>query len=557
VVIGTLACLLKIRSNLHSYADPTRSLVNPQLLRAADVAADAAASSQAAPPNVVFIQHESLSGSIMLNTEKGKANTPFFHERMANDPDFYAFEHHRTGSGHALDAMPSLMTGCLPYIKKGMKYSHANGKAIGYEFAEKGYATASFSSRILDEDITEGKFGVLHDLLAGGMDRVEDASVNPNLEIDINDQGTSDGQMLPLFEEWLEEFDRLKEEEGSPSKPFYAQFYNFNNHYPYLDDHSDFSRLHGDNYITSMKDTDRFLEDLFEFLSSTGRLENTIIVGSSDHGEDPFKKPLARTKVLTSHILHSVGYVYYPRHLMTHEGMEERLRRNTQMMTHTLDIFPTLLSIVHGGNVATDGEYHDHPMSDPNTAADEGCIAGIDLAAVDIPEDRVTIAMNLVSGVSRSLTLWAISTKDFTLYHRTGRTEVYPLQQGRDNDYVLEFGSCTKDVMKLCMTDLSEEKEEYFRRAITSLRSYGSSFVGESVKTSKIVRFFVNILGGESAMEQTADAMAAEYLGSKESRVAFIEGESAMEQTADAMADEHPAAMESRVALIGGESAME
>jgi len=519
VVLGTLACLLKMHSNLDSFDDPERSLVNQQLLRTTD----AATTSQAAPPNVIFIQHESLSGSIMFNTKTGKANTPFFHGRMANDPDFYAFEHHRTGSGHAVDAMTSLMTGCLPYIKKGIKYSHAMGKAIGYEFAEKGYATASFSSRILDEDMTEGKFSMLHDLLAGGMDRVEDASVNPNLEIDINDQGSSDGQMLPLFEEWLEDFDRQKEEEGSSSKPFYAQFYNFNNHYPYLDDHSDFSSLHGENYLSSMKATDQFLEDLFEFLSHTGRLENTIIVGSSDHGEDPFKKPMARTKVLTSHILHSVGYVYYPRNLMAHEGMGERLRRNTQMMTYTLDMHPTLLSILHGGNAATDGEYHDHPMSDPNTAADEGCISGIDLAAVDIPEDRVTIAINLASGIKRSLSLWAISTKDFALYHRTGRTAVSPLEQGSNDDYVLKYGSCTKDVMKLCMTDLSEEKEEYFRRAITSLRSYGSSFVGEGVKKSKFVKFFVDILGGESAMEQTADVMADEHAAAKESRVAFIE----------------------------------
>jgi len=42
-------------------------------------------------------------------------------------------------------------------------------------------------------------------------------------------------------------------------------------------------------YFDSLKTTDDFLKGLFDILARTGRLENTIIVGSGDHGEDPFK----------------------------------------------------------------------------------------------------------------------------------------------------------------------------------------------------------------------------------------------------------------------------
>jgi len=184
-------------------------------------------------PNVIYIQHESLSGSILLNTKKGKTSAPFFHDRMANDPDFYVFEHHRTGSGNTIDAMPSLMTGCLPYTVKGMEYAHAKGRSIGYEFAENGYSTASFSSRSLDDTVTTGQWSMLYDMLVGGMDKVESATTNPSVMIN-NGQGSSDDQMLPLFENWLHQLEQQKEddenptEEGATKKPFYAQFYNFN-----------------------------------------------------------------------------------------------------------------------------------------------------------------------------------------------------------------------------------------------------------------------------------------------------------------------------------------
>ena len=69
-------------------------------------------------PNIIYIQHESLSGSILINTKKGQISTPFLQLRMANDPDLYVFEHHCTGSGNTINAMPSLMTGCLPYTER-------------------------------------------------------------------------------------------------------------------------------------------------------------------------------------------------------------------------------------------------------------------------------------------------------------------------------------------------------------------------------------------------------------------------------------------------------
>mmetsp|Transcript_32322 Transcript_32322/g.67805 ORF Transcript_32322/g.67805 Transcript_32322/m.67805 type:complete len:976 (-) Transcript_32322:11-2938(-) len=476
-------------------------------------------------PNVIYIQHESLSGSILLNTEEGKTSAPFFHDRMANDPNFYVFENHRTGSGNTIDAMPSLMTGCLPYTEKGIKYAHAKGRSIGYEFAKNGYSTASFSSRTLDREMSRGKWRMLYDMLSGGMDKVEEATRNKKLKLD-NAQGSSDGQMLPLFEDWLAGLAQQEGEEKNPmgegvaKKPFYAQFYNFNLHYPYLDLDSgkkEKTESLGDEYYSSLKTTDDFLKSLFDILSRTGQLENTIIVGSGDHGEDPFKYRYARLYSLNSHILHAAAYVYYPRFLMPHEGVAERLRRNTQQLSYTLDVYPTIRSILYGVSGADNSDFDDpNPLSDPDTAASKGCLTGVDLTSVDIPEDRVVLAMNLASSqmsqARRFLQLYGLITKDSALYHRKDRTPFRELKQERNNEYVLEFDSCTQSTTSLCMTKVTRDKQEYFRRAIVWLRKEDNVFFGKDVQNSELVKFFVGKIGGETAMSKTKEAMEIEHV---------------------------------------------
>ncbi len=178
-------------------------------------------------PNVIYIQHESLSGSFLLNTEEGVAATPFFQGLRSNNSDFYVFENHRTGSGNTIDAMPALMTGCLPFEEEGIEYVRTKGRSIGYEFAERGYHTVSYSSRALDRTMKKGKWKMLYDMLAGAMDHVVDATSSTEVKKN-NGQGSADAQMLPLFEKWLDELDAREALTETSARPFYAQFYNFN-----------------------------------------------------------------------------------------------------------------------------------------------------------------------------------------------------------------------------------------------------------------------------------------------------------------------------------------
>ena len=321
---------------------------------------DAAATSAAAGgPNVIYVQHEGLSGAIALGTKEGRAAMPFFRERAARDPDFYAFEHARTVSGIALDAMPALMTGCLPYDKKALKWAHAAGRSVGFEFKRLGYHTASFCSRALGSNLKKRHWTELHNLLVGGMDRVVDP-LSQKWRLD-NKEGSDDRRMLPVFEQWLAE---LAEGED-PARPFYAQFYNFNQHYPYARRAGASKNDH--RYYQSLGTTNEFLRSLFEILDKTGRLRNTIIVGSGNFGDEPFKAKFAGHEALSSNILQPLSYIYYPRHLLPDPGAAARLRGNTQRLMHTLDLYPTIQGILR--HAVAKGGGGNTPRRTPRPAA--------------------------------------------------------------------------------------------------------------------------------------------------------------------------------------------
>ena len=279
-VVGSLLLFMSETDQFSlEYEDYNRRL---EATPSTNVTKDSADASSAATtgPNIIYIQHESLSGSMMLNTEAGAKAMPFFQDRMHNDPDMYVYEHTRTGSGNTIDALPALMTGCLPYNGEGVKYTHAIGQSIGYDFHNLGYRTASFSSRALDETIVSGRWKMLHDVLVGGMEQVYDL-VSQKWPRD-NAEGSDDRRMLPLFEDWINE----SMSESESSAPFYAQFYNFNIHYPYMKKGGPPT---AQKYFSGLSTMDEFLKRLFEILEKTDQLKNTIIIGSGDHGDVPLE----------------------------------------------------------------------------------------------------------------------------------------------------------------------------------------------------------------------------------------------------------------------------
>lgn len=269
--------------------------------------------------------------------------------------------------------------------------------------------------------------------------------------------------------------------------------------YPFFKDYKNPS--YSNRYFDSLKTTDQYFSRLFQILEKTGHLNNTIIIGTGDHGDDPFKEAWVRVSALTSNVLHTVSYMHYPKHLMRDSSVADRLRKNTQKLTHILDIYPSIQSIINGERFDTLQHFPD------------GCITGMDLTSVDIPDDRVTLSINLASSHSVEkkrkrfrkgawqARLWSLSTKDskgreLTLYHRKHKDPHPTLQQGADNFYVLEFGNCTRNISSsnLCMEDgiSDESKLETFSRAMQWLEQ--TPYYHEGVKNSELVELFRHLV---------------------------------------------------------------
>lgn len=235
----------------------------------------------------------------------------------------------------------------------------------------------------------------------------------------------------------------------------------------------------------SLATTDEFLEGIFDILNKTGNLDNTIIVGSSDHGDD-IRANYVRLSALNSNVLHAASYIYYPKQLMPDPRIADQLRLNTRQLTSTLDLYPTILGV----------------LGYDFLAGAQGCITGVDLATVDIPDNRSVISWSAVSNYGDfGRHLWGLSTKNVTLYHRRWLHNYGPLYQGKNDTYILEYGSCTN---WLCMHSPTKDDYKDFKEAIHWIKT--TPLFGAGVKSSELVHFFENLVN--KALADDTEEMA-------------------------------------------------
>jgi arylsulfatase A-like enzyme len=253
-----------------------------------------------------------------------------------------------------------------------------------------------------------------------------------------------------------------------------AQFYSFNAHYPYMK-HTHYDEP--DRYYSSLRTLDDFLRELFSILREKGLLKNTIIVGSSDHGEERIGKKYPRLNTLTPRILHAVSYIYYPSKIVPDQKSADRLRSNTQQLVSTLDLHTTILGILKASHLNVNlSEYH------------PGCVHGVDLAAVNISDTRVVAASNAIS-TSNQLKLVALMTKQSALYNRRAKYEYKELSQGKNNTYVMSFDGCERNE---CLATLDGETKDHFKEALNRFKNYSFGLI--EGRESHFVEFFESIL---------------------------------------------------------------
>lgn len=425
-------------------------------------------------PNVVFIQTDALSGSLMLKTAEGRAAMPFFQHLKATNDDFYVFDYARTVSGNTKDALLSLLAGCLPFTDQGKEIAFA--QSIGDEFRTLGYETASFSSTNVNLQNTLWSFLEYH--LVNSMDKVVDPGSAIGLDF-ANFEGSDDRQMLPYFEEWIQ-----SEVNGS----FYAQIYQINTHWPFVQNENS-TAAHP--YFSAMETVDYTLESIVRILNETGKLDNTIIVGVADHGEDALNELTSvRLHAQNPNIVHVPFYMYFPRHLFASDDERERLARNTKQVISTLDVFPTLQHILYGGDAGATKElrsrFSSSNLSSPSIL--RNCVTGLDLLDVDIPNERVTFGVNHVSVEVSQIHQWTIGSKDNVLLYREGRTTKRSRLQSIGL-YEIHM-NCT-EAGDSCVSDIGKGSHEVRERWGAMMQWVEtSSLVSENAKNSFFVKRF-------------------------------------------------------------------
>lgn len=409
-------------------------------------------------PNVIYIVHESLSGAYWLNRKEARQHTPFFNSLAEND-NFYVFPHARSVSGDTTDAFTALATGCLPIDKEGRDLAFS--RSIATEFKQQGYDTASFSVRST-QSLAGTKWFMIHNYLAGNMDYLADPASENMTE--INGPAGNDRDFARRFTEWSSN--------RTTANPLFAQFYMFNSHHPYVPKNPKSKARGLKRYYETMESIDESLQIVFDHLNQTGQLNNTIVVGSGDHGEMLEGKG-GRLWHWNPYVLQPLTYMYIPKELAAKKE-RDRLRRNTQKLVSTLDLYPTLQRFAYsGGNVPA--------KSDLENAH---CILGMDLMEGSIPSDRATFSWNPVSvqGFKNGAgILSTISTRDRGLY-----------AHGKKRKLILEemkFGNCTSspDSDHNCVYESTEADLDYWRGVLGKLGNSTNiagrkSFVMESIR---------------------------------------------------------------------------
>lgn len=399
-------------------------------------------------PNVILIVHESLSGPLVLDTQSGKEATPFFHKMMDENDDFYVFKFTTSASGDTVDAFTSIVSGCLPFTDTGRKF--ALGQTIGTEFKRNGYRTASFSATCV-KCLKGTKWFMLHNIMSANFDHVvsPDETSSPK----VNGDGQDDRLLVPHFKKWIEQL---------PSNAsFFAQFYLFNTHYPFLRDKNSSAT---ERIFGSFETADETIKRIFHVLNETDQLNNTIIIGTGDHGELAEKHgSYRRTRYLNGHILRVLSYIHMPRKFFMSEEQRETLIHNTDQVTSILDLFPTMRHWISRKTPSKKfGTRRDNDEAISSSQAATGynmnaitmdhhhCLGGVDLVGVRIPTNRVVIGCNSLS-MRKERWLGAISTKTEALYHRHGWEKKNGLS-------VIQYKTnYQKDPMQTFQNDLGEE----------------------------------------------------------------------------------------------------
>jgi glucan phosphoethanolaminetransferase (alkaline phosphatase superfamily) len=284
------------------------------------------------PINVLILLTESLRADGLGMYGSTRPTSPFLDSLVEQNPDrTFKFDHATANASRTFLSMPSLLSGIAPY--QPARYLHTQPLIWEY-FRAMGAETFLITSQSHDWRQMKNFFDL------AGIDHLYNREVAG--EARGNEMGIDDRFPLEDFTSWLDGRD--------PTRPFTGVLQFNGTHYPYTVDDS--LQLFGtaterDRYDNSIRRLDERLRAVFDALHAHDLEENTLVLLTSDHGEE-FREH--------GYLGHVQSYyrttLWIPMFWIVPEPLQQKLlspeesvalAANRSLNVSNLDIVPTLL----------------------------------------------------------------------------------------------------------------------------------------------------------------------------------------------------------------------
>jgi arylsulfatase A-like enzyme len=240
--------------------------------RAPEPKATSSATERAVRPNVVIFLVDTLRADAVT---WGGATRPTTPKLQAWAQGGAIFEQATTPAGWTRPAVASLFTGLYPAAHGVQDQAHvlpASLVTLAEVFSTNGYATRAFVSNFA----VAPQFGTDHGFQTFRFfDRKRDVTMPIDPKIGYVPIFFMDPEVKAFFER-------------PPAEPFFAYVHTTDPHQPYRPplEYLLWGRQNRDRYDGEVRFSDDFIAGWIDALRASGKLNNTIVVFSSDHGEE-------------------------------------------------------------------------------------------------------------------------------------------------------------------------------------------------------------------------------------------------------------------------------
>jgi glucan phosphoethanolaminetransferase (alkaline phosphatase superfamily) len=284
------------------------------------------------PVNVLILLTESVRADGFSAYGYTRQTTPFFDSVSVSDSQtVFLFERAFTNASRTRLSMPSLLNGVSPIQPARLLHSQP---VIWEYFRAMGYQTFFITSQSHDWCQMKNFFAV------AGIDHLFNEETSG--QEFWNASGIHDEYTFAEFKRWIEGRDT--------ARGFAGVLQLHGTHYPYWA--PDSLRIFGeatdrDRYDNSMRTLDGLIRDVFDFLRAEGLAENTLIVLTSDHGEE-FREHgiFGHTTSYYRNTLWIPMLWVIPEEIQGRALVGEQMQflaENTQRNVSNIDILPTIL----------------------------------------------------------------------------------------------------------------------------------------------------------------------------------------------------------------------